>query len=113
MIRLKMRSRQKQKLAEAKQFLLEMALTFIDVTPAQIDNLIKESLQSVNDFSGGDRCYIYLFTHNNRQLDLSHEYSRDNIPPKIPRHERIDHGDFAWLVTPLLDNKPVHHHIRV
>ena len=72
-----------------------------------IDNLIIESLQSILEFSGGDRCYIYMFAENNRQLNLTHEYSRDHVSPKIPRHERIDHDDFAWLVKPLLDNKPV------
>lgn len=107
MIGLKIPGKQTRLRPQGQQFLLNLALNFIDVTPAEIDNQITESLQSLLNYCGGDRCYIYMFAEHNRQLNLSHVFNRDGLPAKIPQHERIDHDDFAWLVNPLLDNMPV------
>jgi len=103
----KILGKQTKRRLQGQQFLLNLALNFIDVTPAEIDNLITESLQSLLNYCGGDRCFIYMFAENNRQLNLTHEFYREGISAKIPQHERIDHDDFAWLINPLLENKPV------
>ncbi len=107
MISLKITRKQTEKRLQVQQFLFDLAFDFIDVTPSEIDNVIVENLQSIVEYTGADRCYIYTFADQNTQFILTHEFNKIDITAKIRGHDRIDHDDFAWLIKPLLDNQPV------
>ena len=92
---------------EVQNFLINLSLEFINVTPAQIDKVIENSLQAIAHFIEADRCYIYLFDDENKRLALSHSFNELNISDKIMTHEGIDQQDFTCLIQPLLLNQTV------
>ena len=53
---------------EISRILLSIAFKFIDVIPDEIDDLLRESLETLADFIKADRCYIYLFEEDHKCL---------------------------------------------
>ncbi|MBN2710724.1 MAG: response regulator [Calditrichaceae bacterium] len=92
---------------EVERFLFHLVRNFIHFVPEEIDLLINESLEELVKFIKADRGYIYKFINNNRQIELSHSFMEDNIPGKIPMHDRVDSEDFSWLIRPLLDKQTI------
>lgn len=92
---------------EISRILLSIAFKFIDVIPDEIDDLLRESLETLADFIKADRCYIYLFEEDHKCLILSHKFNHKEIKEKIPQHDRVDSEDFEWLIHPILNNSVV------
>ena len=86
---------------ETQNLLLSIARQFIYVTPAEIDKTINSSLKFISEFLNVGRCYIYLYNIEKNSINLSHQFLKKDISPKISHHEQVNGEDFAWLMTEL------------
>ncbi len=76
--------------------LTSISTQFINLATEEIDANINKALEKVGQFTGYDRCYIYLIEENGRAIKNTHEWYRS---PHLPTLE-----DFRTLPTDLFQN---------
>lgn len=91
---------------EIEKILTNLAVRLIQIPPQEIDNVIHFGLQSIGDFAGADRSYIYLFKKRGTILIKTHEWLKRGIKPKIEKHEQVGSEEFTWLIQSLKQRRP-------
>ncbi|HNY13188.1 MAG TPA: sigma 54-interacting transcriptional regulator, partial [Candidatus Wallbacteria bacterium] len=74
---------------EWENLLLKLLTKFTDVKLADIDGEITAALGEIGNFSGVDRCYIFLFDENITMMSNTHEWCRKGIEPMISQNQNI------------------------
>jgi two-component system cell cycle sensor histidine kinase/response regulator CckA len=92
---------------ESEQFIVDLALRFIRQDGGQTGQSISEELRSLAGFMHTDRAYIYGFIEKGTTINLSHQWLRKDIPPKIERHEQVHQADFSWMMKSLSENNVI------
>ena len=90
-----------------EQFLLQLALDFINYSGQQINQNIKEALRALGVFFQADRAYIYNLTDEDTAIKLNQIWLLNGTPPKIERHEQVHQVDFSWMMKTLKENQVV------
>jgi two-component system cell cycle sensor histidine kinase/response regulator CckA len=93
--------------ADGNQFLIDLALSFIDLSAYQLHNKIEDGLGSLARFLHVDRSYIYRFDDNFTTMHLAYEWLAVGIKRKIEKHEQIQQTDFSWMMDLLKANQAV------
>ncbi|AUV82083.1 two-component system sensor histidine kinase/response regulator [Salinigranum rubrum] len=87
----------RQYLVEFQNVVLDASASLMSAERDEIATKVRWTLQSVGEFTGVDRCYVFG-TDGADPLRLSHEWSRDGVAP--PRADVVERHGFD---SPLVD----------
>ncbi|WKN33540.1 PAS domain S-box protein [Porifericola rhodea] len=89
------------------ELLLEISTELINATPENLDERIHESLQKVTTFANFDRAVIYLFTSNQEEVYLTHEYCAEGIAPFPDSAHRYSIAEYGWWSDKIFNKEAV------
>ncbi len=84
---------------EFKTIITELSAKFVNLSDVNFDTGINEALRQLGEFAEVDRCYIFLFSENNKTMDNSHEWCAVGIEPQIFRLGQLPIKKFSWVVN--------------
>jgi diguanylate cyclase (GGDEF)-like protein/PAS domain S-box-containing protein len=86
---------------ELRKIITTISANFINLEVSQIDNEINKALQSIGEFVGADRSYIFLIRDNQKKMDNTHEWCAQGIPPQIQSLQGLLVDNFPWFAAKL------------
>ena len=86
---------------ELRKIITSISANFINLEISQIDKEINEALQSVGEFVGADRSYIFLIRDDQKKMDNTHEWCAPGIPPQIQSLQGLLVDNFPWFAAKL------------
>jgi PAS domain S-box-containing protein len=75
---------------------------FINMPLDEIDLRIHQALQTIGQFTGVDRSYVFCFSGDRTRMDCTHEWSAPGIEPQIEAMQGVPVDEFAWSNDQLL-----------
>lgn len=93
---------------ELKNVITALSAKFININLANFDNGIDEALRQLAEFADIDRCYIFLFSENNKNMSNTHEWCASGIEPQILRLKEIPINQFSWINNQIKAMEIVH-----
>lgn len=72
-----------------EELLVEIATTYIDVTSADIDASIQNTLERLGVFIGADRFYVFSYDWDANTTSNTHEWCSEGVPPEIDRLQDV------------------------
>ena len=105
-----------RKLAEAAlqhQVAFENIITgistqFINLEPEDVDQGIHDALQTLGEFAGVERSYVYLFSGDRVTMDCTHEWCAEGVAPQRERMRDVPVDALPWLSHKLLHCETLH-----
>lgn len=94
--------------AAFENLILSLATRFINLPPEEIDNAICAALQSIGEFTGVDRSYLFAYAENRQWMTCTHEWCAPGITPQIQRLKDIRVDSLAWSNQILLSGDLLH-----
>lgn len=94
--------------AAFENLILSLATRFINLSPEEIDNAICTALQSIGQFTGVDRSYLFAYAEGRESMTCTHEWCAPGIPPQIQRLKDIRVDTLAWSNHKLLSGDLLH-----
>ena len=93
---------------EFEEIVTGISTGFINLAPDEVDAGIGDALQSIGEFAGVDRSYVFQFFDNRTTMDNTHEWCADGIVPQIGNLKGQQTADFPWLMGRLNRFETVH-----
>ncbi len=81
---------------------------FINLPSEHIDEGIQRALQSIGEFAGVDRSYVFLFSPDHTHMTNAHEWCAAGVEPQAPHLQNVPIADFAWSNARLLNGEILH-----
>jgi PAS domain S-box-containing protein len=91
-----------------EKLISDISTEFINLGPDQIDTAIQHALQTIGEFAGADRAYVFLFSGDGARMDNTHEWCAPGIESCIDRLQRLPVTAFPWLMEQLKRLEVVH-----
>lgn len=79
-----------------QKLIARLSSDFIARGFGNIDQSINHVLESIGQFFGVDRAYLYRFSEQRTTMTNTHEWSRDGLEPLIDTQQQVPIVDFAW-----------------
>ena len=76
---------------------------FINLTPEEVDQGIRDALQTLGEFAGVDRCYVFLFSGDRTTMSCTHEWCAEGIAPQMEWMRNMPVDALPWLSWQLLN----------
>ncbi len=100
-----------RKLAEAslqRQVAFENIVTaistkFINLEPEEVDQGIRDALQTLGEFAGVDRSYVFLFSGDRVMMSCTHEWCAEGSASQIARMQDVPVDALPWSSRRLLN----------
>ncbi|MGA1823954.1 MAG: PAS domain S-box protein [bacterium] len=83
---------------KALQLINAISLNFINISLDEPDNEINKAMQSIGEFAGADRCYIFLFSDDGATIKDTYEWCRNGIDSQIRKFKGESLSAFPWSV---------------
>lgn len=84
-----------------EKLITNISTEFINIAANQIDNGINQALQTISEFAGVDRSYVFLLSENSEKINNTHEWCADKISSRIDDLQNIYVEDVALFVEKL------------
>ncbi|MGD8472660.1 MAG: PAS domain-containing protein [Anaerolineae bacterium] len=81
---------------------------FINMPLDEIDQGVQRALQTIGQFTGVDRSYVFRFSEDRAWMSCSHEWSAHGVEPQIEQMQGVPVDQFAWSNRCLLDGEILH-----
>ena len=81
---------------------------FINMPLDKIDSGIQRALQTIGQFTGVDRSYVFRFSEDRTRMDCTHEWCAPGVEPQIDRMQSVPVDNFAWSNRQLLGGEILH-----
>jgi signal transduction histidine kinase/PAS domain-containing protein len=81
---------------------------FINMPLDKIDLGIQRALQTVGQFMGVDRSYLFRFSGDRARMDCTHEWCAPAVEPQIDHMQDVPVAEFAWSNRRLLRGEALH-----
>jgi PAS domain S-box-containing protein len=94
--------------AAFENMILSLATRFINLPPGEIDSAISIALQSIGEFTGVDRSYLFTYAEDRQWFSCTHEWCASEISPQIHRLKKIPVEALAWSNKKLLNGEILH-----
>jgi hypothetical protein len=78
---------------------------FIDLPPDQIDDGIQQALQTIGEFAGVDRSYVFRFSDDYTTLVNTHEWCAEGIAPQIHNLQDVSFERLRWSNEQIMAGK--------
>ena len=80
-----------------ERIIAEHSQNFIQAKEDEIDNAIQQVLQSIGEFSGVDRSYVFLYSEDEKLMSNTHEWCAPNVVSQIDLLQDLPVDQFAWI----------------
>jgi PAS domain S-box-containing protein len=80
-----------------ENLLLSISTTFINISPAEIDNGITDALKHIAEFVDVDRAYVFQLRENGSKMDNTYEWCRKGIEPQKDRLQDLSIDDYPFI----------------
>ena len=87
---------------EFEKLLAHISTRFIKLDIGLIDQTINQAIKQIGEFVDADRCYIFLFNHDSKTMDNTHEWCNNGINPQIDNLKEIPYESTPWWMSQLL-----------
>jgi len=94
--------------AAFENLIRSLAIRFINLPPEEIDNEICVALQSIGEFTGVDRSYLFAFTGDWQSMTCTHEWCAPGVSPQIHRLKGLQVDSLSWSNLTLLNGGILH-----
>ncbi|MBU1086087.1 MAG: diguanylate cyclase [Candidatus Omnitrophica bacterium] len=84
---------------EFKTVIMDLSTKFVNLNDANFEAGINDALRQLGEFAAIDRCYIFLFSDNNKTMNNTHEWCAAGIEPQILRLKQIPISSFPWIIN--------------
>jgi len=84
-----------------------IANQFISASSEQIDTMINKALETIGEFVGADRSYIFQLYDNMRFMDNTHEWCAKGVKPKIDIFQQLPSSEFRWITKKITNNEVI------
>ncbi len=91
-----------------ERVITSLSSRFISLAPDEIDSNIIYAAQTIGEFAGVDRCYVFLFSPDQETMTNTHEWCTDGIEPMIQRLQNLPVSNFQYVVRPILNGEIFH-----
>ncbi|QDU55480.1 Sensor protein FixL [Aeoliella mucimassa] len=92
-----------------EQLLITLSKRFINLPIEAIDDDIVEALSQVGDYTGVDRCFVYLLNEADGEwAHLTHEWVAEGVTPHKQGMQPLHVGPLRWLMDQLSAGLIVH-----
>lgn len=81
---------------------------FINIALEEIDESIQQALQAVGEFIDVDRCYVFLYSDDKRQMSCTHEWCAPGVAAHIDLLQHIPVDALSWSNSILLQGEELH-----
>jgi diguanylate cyclase (GGDEF)-like protein/PAS domain S-box-containing protein len=98
---------------ELERLITTISSSFINLAHSQIDHGINCALQTVGEFAGVDRAYVFQLSEDGRIADNTHEWCAEGIEPQMRNLKGIVFDEELPWVSKRLRNQQVIHVPRV
>ncbi|MBU0716697.1 MAG: PAS domain S-box protein, partial [Planctomycetes bacterium] len=101
----------KQALQERVNFenlVASISTKFINLAAHEIDDGINEALQTIGQFVGVDRSYVFLFSAEGTRMSNTHEWCAEGIEPAKSRLQDLPIESFSWFTRAIRRHETVH-----
>jgi diguanylate cyclase (GGDEF)-like protein len=92
---------------EFERVISELSSDFVRLPVEEIDEGIQRALQSIGEFSGVDRAYVFL-QREDATVDNTHEWCAEGVSAEIGNLQGLQPQQFPWLTERLLAGQDVH-----
>jgi PAS domain S-box-containing protein len=93
---------------EFEGLITDISTQFINLVSDEIDSGINSALQTIGEFTGVDRSYVFLFRESGATMDNTHEWCTESIEPQIQKLKGIPTDAFRWSVERIRRSEVVH-----
>jgi signal transduction histidine kinase/CheY-like chemotaxis protein/putative methionine-R-sulfoxide reductase with GAF domain/HPt (histidine-containing phosphotransfer) domain-containing protein len=93
---------------EFENLITSIATYFIHLPPDEIDDGINHALQAIGELAKVDRGFVFLLSHNGREIDNTHEWCAMGIEPQIDTVKRLSVKSLSWWTKRLNWFETVH-----
>lgn len=94
--------------AAFENLILSLATRFINLPPEEIDDAICAALQSIGEFTGVDRSYLFAYTADHKSMTCTHEWCAPGITHQIQRLKDIPVDALAWSNQKIIGGNILH-----
>ncbi len=90
---------------QLEQLIGYLSHRFINVTAPELDSTIDEALNSISEFVGADRSYLFLFAKQNSEFQVTQKWSM-TVPelPDLSDWDREIESKLPWIMTNIKSN---------
>lgn len=86
---------------DAQSLLLEISKQFGNIMTFNIDAMVNVALKKIGEFSGSDRCYVFLFSEDCTVMSNTHEWCGRGIDPEMTNLQNLPTSIFPWWMEKL------------
>ncbi len=84
---------------EFERVITSLSSRFIRLRPEEVENNIIYAVQTVGEFAGADRCYVFQHTPDQVTMSNTHEWCADGIEQQIENLQNIPVKAFAYSLN--------------
>ena len=81
---------------ELEKLVSTISTQFIHVIPEDLDSALSSALAAIGSFVGADRAHIIQLDSDHEHASLTHEWSKDGIPPRAGQIREIPTAAFPY-----------------
>ncbi len=93
---------------EFEKLITAIATYFINLPSNEVDSGINHALQAAGKFAGVDRGYVFLLSHDEMQIDNTHEWCGSGIDPHIESLKNLPVDSLSWWMGKLRWFETIH-----
>lgn len=86
---------------QLERVIATISTKFVNCPAEEIDMAINQALQSIGEFVGADRSYVFLINDDGKTMDNTHEWCAEGIEPEIDRLKGLPVKAFPWWMGKL------------
>lgn len=79
-----------------ENIVMTISTTFINLPPQQIDAGILQALQTIGEYTGVDRSYVFLYEEEGHTMRCSHEWCAPGIEAQQPHLQELPTTSWPW-----------------
>jgi signal transduction histidine kinase len=91
-----------------EKIVTDISTEFVNLGPDEIDAGIQHALQTIGEFAGVDRSYVFLLSGDGTTMDNTHEWCGEGIQSYIDKLKGLPVDTFPWLIQRLNRFEVVH-----
>ena len=86
----------------------KISTSFINLPLKDINEGINRALETVGEFVGADRSYIFRFSEDGLAMDNTEEWCAPGVEPQVDNLKNLPTGDFKWILEQIRALKTVY-----
>ncbi|MGC9333857.1 MAG: GAF domain-containing protein, partial [Anaerolineae bacterium] len=91
-----------------EKIVTDISTEFINLAPDQVDAGIQRALQTISEFTGSDRCYVFMFSDDGTSMHNTHEWCRAGVKPLRSLYQAQPTDALPWFRSQILRLETVH-----